>query len=117
MAERIQSYEAFFPYYLREHSEPATRAFHYFAAFASIACLVWAVALGPLWVLLLMPVVGYGPAWIAHGFIERNKPATFTYPLWSLISDYKMTWLWMTGRLGRHLEQAGVTGSRGAEAN
>lgn len=109
MAERLESYEEFFPYYLREHAEPATRALHYLAAFASLACLLWGLFVGPWWVILLMPVAGYGPAWISHAFIEHNKPATFTYPFWSLISDYRMTWLWLTGRLGPHLERAGVT--------
>jgi len=112
MAERLRSYDEFFSYYLREHAEPATRAFHYVAAFASLGCLLYGILAGPWWIALLAPLAGYGPAWISHAFIERNKPATFTYPGWSLISDYRMTWLWMTGRLGPHLERAGVTGER-----
>jgi len=109
MAGRIQTYAEFFPYYLREHARPATRGFHYLAAVASLATLGYGVIAGPWWVALLAPVAGYGPAWISHAFIERNRPATFTYPGWSLISDYYMTWLWATGRLGSHLAAAGVT--------
>jgi len=111
MAERIRSYADFFSFYLREHSRPATRALHYLAAAASLACLLYGILVGPWWIALLMPVAGYGPAWIAHGFIEHNKPATFTYPFWSLISDYYMTALWATGRLRPYLERAGVTSS------
>lgn len=112
MAERIRSYQDFFPYYLREHSRPGTRALHYLAAFTSLGCLLYGVLVGPWWIALLMPVAGYGPAWIAHGFIEHNKPATFTYPFWSLISDYYMTALWMTGRLRPHLERANIARRR-----
>jgi len=56
-----------------------------------------------------VPVTGYFFAWVSHAFIERNKPATFTYPLWSLIGDYRMFWLWVTGRLDAELAKAGVT--------
>lgn len=108
MADRIETYSEFFLFYLREHAAPATRAFHYVAAVASMGCLSWGLFVGPWWIALLMPVAGYGPAWVSHAVIEHNKPATFRYPLWSLISDYWMTALWATGRLPRYLARAGV---------
>lgn len=62
----------------------------------------------PLW-LLAAPLAGYGFAWFGHYVIEKNKPATFGHPLWSLISDYRMLWLWLTGSLGPQLSRANVS--------
>jgi hypothetical protein len=66
------------------------------------------IATGKLWLLPVALAAGYGPAWIGHFFVERNRPATFTHPFWSLISDYRMAWAWVTGRLGAELAKAGV---------
>ena len=109
MAERtITSFAEFFPFYLREHARPETRAFHYVGTTLVIAVAVFAVVTGRWVWLLALPVCGYFFAWVSHFFVEKNWPATFTYPLWSLVSDFKMYGLWITGRLGPHLERAGV---------
>src|ERR1051325_7482936 len=106
MAARYQTYAEFWPFYLGEHAKPATRAVHYFGTIASTAVLVWAVVMQAWWGLCALPFFGYGPAWFGHFFIEKNKPATFQAPLWSLISDYRMCGLFLTGRLGPQLMRA-----------
>ena len=107
--KRISTYAEFWPYYLREHAQPATRAFHYFGTALGIAIAVWAVATGRWAFIPLMFLAGYFFAWVSHGLIERNKPATFTYPLWSLASDFKMLFHFVTGTMGRELQKSGVT--------
>ncbi len=62
---------------------------------------------GPLG-LIALPLAGYFFAWVAHFGVEKNRPATFTYPLWSLAADFKMWAMWLTGRLGPELDKAGV---------
>lgn len=106
MSERIDNYSDFFPYYLREHSNPACRASHYIGTSLGIAAWIkFALTMNFMW-LGLGFVVGYAFAWFGHFFIEKNKPATFQYPLWSLLSDFRMYGLWITGRLQKPLEKA-----------
>jgi hypothetical protein len=109
MHERVATYREFWPHYLREHAQPATRAIHFAGTGLATASLIAIVVSRNLWFIPGMLIGGYGPAWAAHFFVEHNKPATFTYPLWSLISDYRMAWSWLTGRLGSELTKAGVS--------
>lgn len=109
MAERsITSFRDFWPYYLREHARPATRALHYAGTTLVVGIALYALVTGCWLLLAALPVAGYGFAWVAHFMVEKNRPATFTYPLWSLAGDFRMWWMWLTGRLGPELERAGV---------
>ena len=107
-AERFSTFGDFWPFYLREHDRPATRAVHVAGTWTALVVLLFGLLVGPLWLVLMAPVVGYGCAWISHMGIERNRPATFTYPAWSLLGDLRMAWLAATGRLGTELRRHGL---------
>ena len=107
----ITTYADFWPYYLREHSRPATRGWHYLGTSLALLTLFLVIFSGKWLFLPLAFICGYIFAWGSHGAIEKNKPATFTYPLWSLISDFKMLFCFLTGRMGAELEKAGVAHS------
>jgi hypothetical protein len=104
----IQSYDDFWLFYLREHAKPRTRTLHYIGTSLAVLGLAAGLVLANPWVLLAVPVVGYGPAWMAHFLVEKNRPATFTYPLWSLASDFRMVFRRLTGRIDDDLKRAGI---------
>jgi hypothetical protein len=90
MEQRIASFEEFWPFYVKAHASKWNRRLHFAGTTAAMAVAgLSAVTLRPS-LLLLAPVVGYGPAWFGHFVIEGNKPATFGYPAWSLKADFVM---------------------------
>lgn len=105
---KISSFEEFWPIYLRAHANPACRALHYAASTSGIAAVALALLTGSAWWLLAGLLLSYAFAWVGHFKIENNVPLTFTHPGWSLIADYRMFLLWLTGSLPRHLRAANV---------
>jgi hypothetical protein len=105
----MSTFEEFWPFYLREHSRPATRALHLAGTTLSLLIAVSAIALQRPALLLAALVCGYAFAWAGHFFVEHNRPATFKYPLWSFRADFRMWALALSGRLGPELQRAGVT--------
>ncbi len=99
MEERIKTYEEFYKYYLSEHQNTTSRLLHVIGTTIVIALTITAIYHRNFKLLLLVPVAGYGFAWVGHFFFEKNKPATFKYPLWSLKSDFKMYFDILSGKI------------------
>ena len=94
-----RSFSEFWPYYLGEHRNPLNRGMHYVGTFSAL-CLLGYVITTRYWGLMLIGlVIGYGPAWVGHFFVENNKPASFKYPVWSFMADVKMLVLKLGGQM------------------
>lgn len=102
---KIDTYAEFWDFYVQEHSHALTRYLHFVGTSLGIVLLVWFVRNGDWIYLPLCLVVGYAFAWFAHFFVEHNKPASFKYPLWSFVSDYKMMFYMLTGKMNREVER------------
>lgn len=100
MTTRFASFDEFYPFYLGEHSNRTCRRLHFAGSSLMLGVIAAVIMgrLGPTW-LWSLPVIGYGFAWIGHFVFEKNRPATFTYPLWSLIGDWLMFWEMLTGKI------------------
>lgn len=101
----ITNYSEFWDFYVQEHSKPMTRALHFIGTSLGLVLLGWFVWNRMLVYIPFCFVVGYAFAWFAHFVVEKNRPATFKYPFWSFISDYKMMWYMLTGRMGAEVER------------
>lgn len=106
MSERkYGSFEEFWPFYVSQHSKKATRTIHFIGSTIALGAAAAAVVKGRPALLLGAPLAGYGAAWVSHFFVEQNKPATFTYPLWSLMGDARMWWKTVNGEMDAEAER------------
>lgn len=113
---RYQSFEEFWPFYVREHSRKTTRVMHFAGTTAAVGAAVAGLLLRRPKLLALAPVLGYGPAWISHFFIEKNRPATFKYPRWSLMADFVMWSKIASGTMDAEVERV-MAEAAAAETN
>ena len=97
--ERYKSLAEFYPFYLTEHSDATCRKLHFIGTSIVFAILITAIVTQTWWLCWFIPVAGYGFAWVGHFFYEQNKPATFQYPFYSLISDFKMFFDLLFGKI------------------
>ena len=112
MSERIRGYRAFWPYYVSEHRRTGTRRMHFVGTTGAVALVIAAAATGEPLLLPAALFCGYFFAWLSHLLIERNRPATFTYPLRSLAGDFHMWALMWCGRMEAEAERLAAAKSR-----
>ncbi|MDJ0839119.1 MAG: DUF962 domain-containing protein [Acidobacteriota bacterium] len=98
MADKIANFKDFYPYYLSEHEDRTCRRLHFIGSWLVLGCLAAAIFVDWRFI-LAAPFCGYGFAWVGHFAFEKNKPATFQYPLYSLMGDWVMFKDILTGRL------------------
>ncbi len=97
--KEFNSFKQFYPYYLKEHTNDVCRRLHFFGSSLVIILLLGGLWTMNTWYFVMMPIAGYSFAWVGHFFFEHNKPATFTYPLYSFIGDWKMFAQILSGRI------------------
>ncbi len=99
MADRFNTFRDFYPFYLSEHRHPICRRLHFVGSTLVLVVIGVAIVTRNAWWLAAAPLAGYGFAWIGHFFFEKNRPATFSYPLYSLLGDWVMFGDILTGKL------------------
>lgn len=118
MSERIESFEEFWPFYVRQHSKKLTRQLHFVGTTLAVGCAALGLLTRRRWLLLAAPVAGYGPAWLSHFLVEKNRPATFSYPAWSLAADFIMWGKMLAGTMDDEVAAVlEVERARAAEVN
>ncbi len=95
----FSSFREFYPFYLSEHSNRTSRRLHVVGSTIVLLILLYGLLSGRLVWLWLMPVAGYGFAWVGHFMFEKNRPATFRHPLYSLMGDWVMYWQVLSGKM------------------
>jgi len=120
--KRFKTFWSFYPFYLTEHQDFISRTLHFIGTGIVIGLFLagWAGVAGLIpfkwYYFAAIPFAGYGFAWVGHFFFEKNKPATFQYPLYSLGSDFVMFWHIITGQIGRKMAEARQTMGIGGAA-
>jgi hypothetical protein len=97
--DRFSTFAEFYPFYLTEHSNRVSRRLHFVGTRIAAALLVAALLTQTWWLVALALVQGYAFAWVGHFFFEHNKPATFKYPRFSFMGDWRLWWEIATGKI------------------
>lgn len=95
----FNNFTEFYPFYLHEHQNRTNKRLHFIGTTLVMLILLFVIFSSKYRFLWFCPLVGYGFAWVGHFFFENNKPATFKYPFYSLIGDFRMWWDIATGKI------------------
>jgi hypothetical protein len=99
MNKKYQTFSEFYPFYLSQHQHSICRRLHFIGSLAIVVLLTFILITGQIQFLVIVPILGYGFAWLGHFVFEKNKPATFTYPIYSLLGDWVMFKDMITGKI------------------
>jgi hypothetical protein len=88
----FRTFRDFYPFYLREHANRSSRRLHFIGTSLALALLILTLATRIWWIAVVALAEGYAFAWVGHFFFERNKPATFRHPWFSLMGDWRLWW-------------------------
>lgn len=105
MNQPVRTFEEFWPLYVRAHSKKLTRKLHFIGTTLALACVAGGFLTKRRWLILFAPAAGYGPAWLSHFLVEKNLPATFRHPLWSLRADLVMWTKTIDGTMDAEVER------------
>ncbi|MGY4517045.1 DUF962 domain-containing protein [Lysobacter sp. HA18] len=97
--QRFSSFHEFYPFYLSEHANPVSRRLHFIGSCGVLGFIVTALLTHDARWFIGAPLCGYGFAWVGHFVFEKNRPATFRHPLYSLMGDWVMFKDILTGRV------------------
>ena len=97
--KRYATFAEFYPFYLSEHRNATCRTLHFAGSSLVLGLFLAALVTSNAWWLLAVPFAGYGFAWVGHFVFEKNRPATFRYPAYSLIGDWVMYWQLLTRKI------------------
>lgn len=86
--KQFKQFKEFYPFYLEQHQNNVCMALHFIGTVFVLISFVFFLFTHSLFFLFFMPIIGYGFAWVGHFVFEKNKPATFQYPLYSLMGDF-----------------------------
>ncbi len=96
--KKYRSLQEFYPFYLTEHQNTTSRVLHFIGSALAILSLITGILFHDYRFLIAIPFLGYGFAWVGHFFFEKNKPATFQYPIYSFASDFILFWDILNGK-------------------
>ena len=110
MSERIPTFREFWPFYVSQHMNAACRWLHFAGSSIGLVLLIAAFATQRFWLIPLGFVQGYAWAWVGHFIIEKNRPATFQYPLWSFMGDWVMWGKILSGKMNEEVAKVARAG-------
>jgi len=103
--KEYKTMKEFWPFYLSEHKRPLTRALHFVGSSGAIVLFAVELYLQNWYFLIAIPFFGYACSWVGHFFVEKNRPATFKYPVKSFIAEWRMYFCILTGQIGREMKK------------